>query len=223
MKVEIWSDIVCPFCYIGKRHFEQALAEFEYAEDLDIQWKSYQLNPDMETNPELNINDYLTDTKGWSQEKIQQMNQQVTSMAEKVGLKYNMDQAIPANSFDAHRLIQFAKIEDKANEMEEALFRAYFTEGKNIADYDTLVSLASNIGLDGKQSREMLQSDQFSNQVNHDIHIAKAMNIQGVPFFLFDRKYAVSGARETEVFAKALAQSWNEWLQDDEGVPTING
>ncbi len=223
MKVEIWSDVMCPFCYIGKRRFEQALEEFEYADELDIQWKSFQLNPDMETDPDLNINEYLADTKGWSPEQARQMNQRVTNMAEEVGLEYNMDQAVVANSFDAHRLVQFAKTQGKGDNMEEALFRAYFTDGKNIADHETLVSLASDIGLDTDQAKEALTSDEYANQVKHDIQIAQSMEVRGVPFFLFHRKYAISGARETEVFLKALKQSWNEWLQDDEGVPTVEG
>lgn len=222
MKVEIWSDVMCPFCYIGKRRFEEALEQFEYADDIQVEWKSFQLNPDMETDPDININDYLADAKGWSPEQAQQMNQRVTDMAADIGLEYNMDQAVVANSFDAHRLVQFAKEHDKGAETEEALFRAYFTDGKNIADHDTLVDLASEIGLESDEVRKMLETEQYANAVKHDIQIASSMNIRGVPFFLFDRKYAVSGARETNVFLKALKQSWNEWLQDDEGVPTVN-
>jgi len=222
MKVEIWSDVMCPFCYIGKRRFKLALEEFEYADEIDVQWKSFQLNPDLETDPDININEYLAETKGWSPEQARQMNQRVTDMASEVGLEFNMGKAVVANSFDAHRLIQFAKTEDKADEMEEELFRAYFTDGKNIADHSTLAALASDVGLDQKKVKEILTGDQFSNQVKHDIQIAQSMEVRGVPFFLFHRKFAVSGARETEVFLKALKQSWNTWLQDDEGVPTVS-
>lgn len=222
MKIEIWSDVMCPFCYIGKRRFELAVEEFEYSDEIDVQWKSFQLNPDMETDPEVNINDYLAETKGWSPEQAQQMNQRVTEMASEIGLEFNMNKAVVANSFDAHRLIQFAKTKDKANEMEEALFRAYFTDGKNIADHNTLAELASDLGLNKEKIQSVLAGDQYSNQVKHDIQIAQSMQVQGVPFFLFHRKFAVSGARETEVFLKALKQSWNDWMQDEEGVPTVN-
>lgn len=221
MKVEIWSDVMCPFCYIGKRRFEAALRQFEHGDAVDIHWKSFQLNPDMETDPEKNINDYLADAKGWSPEQARQMNQRVTDMAEEVGLAYNMNEAVVANSFDAHRLIQFASTCDKADEMEEVLFNAYFAEGQNIADPKTLKSLASQISLDSETVTDILQGDQYSNQVKHDMQIAQSMDIRGVPFFLFHRKYAISGARETDVFLKALKQSWNEWLQDDDGVPTV--
>lgn len=204
MKVEIWSDIMCPFCYIGKRRFEKALDQFEYADEVDVIWRSFQLNPDMKTDPDANINEYLSDAKGWSLQQARQMNQRVTDMAAEEGLEYNMDQAVVANSFDAHRFIQFAKDQNKADEAEEALFRAYFTKGQNIADHATLSAIASEIGLSGDKTREMLDSNQYANQVKHDIEIASSINIQGVPFFLFNRKFAVSGARETEIFLTIL-------------------
>jgi len=216
MKVEIWSDVMCPFCYIGKRRFEQALENFEYADRIEIEWRSFQLNPDMETDPEANINEYLAETKGWSIEQAAQMNKRVSDMASDVGLQYHMDQAVVANSFDAHRLIQFAKTRDKGDQAEETLFQAYFTEGKNIAGNETLVSIAEEIGLDPDDSHAILESDQFSNTVTHDIQVASSMNIRGVPFFLFDRKYGISGAQETDYFLKALKQSWNEWLEEQE-------
>lgn len=215
MKVEIWSDLMCPFCYIGKRRFEQALQQFKYADKIEVEWKSFQLNPDMETDPDQNINEYLAETKGWSLEQARQMNQRVTEMAKEVGLEYKMDQAVGANSFDAHRLIQFAKENNKGAEAEEALFSAYFTDSKNIADHETLLKIADTIGLDIDETQTVLKSDRYTNQVKHDIEIASSINIRGVPFFLFDRKFAVSGARETEVFLKALKQSWSAWLQEN--------
>jgi predicted DsbA family dithiol-disulfide isomerase len=214
MEVEIWSDIMCPFCYIGKRRFENALENFEYNNEVEITWRSFQLNPDIETDPDANINEYLAKAKGWSFEQAQQMNQRVTNMAADEGLEYNMDQAIVANSFDAHRVVQFSKDRGKANEMEEALFKAYFTDGKNIADHQTLIALAEGIGIDPTEVKSILGSEKYANTVKHDIQLAQNINITGVPFFLFDRKFAVSGARETEVFLKALKQSWNAKVQD---------
>lgn len=214
MKIEIWSDVMCPFCYIGKRRFEQALEQFEYADRVDIEWRSFQLNPNIKTDPETSIHEYLADAKGCSLEQARQMNQRVTDMAAEMGLEYNMDQAVVANSFNAHRLIQFAKTNNKGAEAEEALFRAYFTDGKNMDDLDTLVAIAQDIGLDGDDTRAVLESDQFANAVKHDIQTAQGMDIRGVPFFLFDRKYGVSGAQQTETFLKALKQSWNDWLAD---------
>ncbi len=221
MKVEIWSDVMCPFCYIGKQRFELALDQFEYTDDIEIEWRSFQLNPDLKTDPDISINEYLAQSKGWPLEHARKMNRQVTEMAKEVGLEYNMDQAVVANSFDAHRLVQLAKEQGKGNEMEELLFKAYFTEGENMADHNTLKTLAAKCGLDTNKAKKVLESSEYANQVKHDIEIASSMNIRGVPFFLFDRKYGVSGARETEVFLKALKQSWNEWLRDEKDLPTI--
>ncbi|GAA5520979.1 DsbA family oxidoreductase [Aliifodinibius salicampi] len=216
MKVEIWSDIMCPFCYIGKRRFEQALNQFEYADEVKVEWRSFQLNPDMETAPNASINEYLAESKGWSLNEARQMNERVTKMAAEEGLEYHMDQAVVANSFDAHRLIQFAKSNDLGDEAEETLFQAYFTEGKNMDDTDTLVEIAEQIGLVTQETREVLKSDQYAKAVQHDIQTAQAMNIRGVPFFLFNRKFAVSGAQESETFLKALKQSWNDWVEKQE-------
>lgn len=208
MKVEIWSDVMCPFCYIGKRRIEKALKNFEYADEVDITWRSFQLNPEMKTDPDTSINEYLAKTKGWSLEQARQMNQRVTDMAADEGLEYNMEQAVIANSFDAHRILQFSKDRGKGDEMEEILFKSYFTDGKNIADHRVLIKLSEAIGIDPTETRSILQSDKYANSVKHDIELANGINITGVPFFLFDRKFAVSGARETEVFLKALKQSW---------------
>ena len=216
MKVEIWSDVMCPFCYIGKRRFESALENFEYNNEVELTWRSFQLNPDMETDPDANINEYLADAKGWSLDQARQMNKRVTDMAADEGLEYNMEQAVVANSYDAHRLVQFAKDRGKADETEESLFKAYFTEGKNIADHQTLITLAEGIGIDPTEAKSILESDKYASAVNHDIQLAQNINITGVPFFLFDRKFAVSGARKTEVFLKALKQSWNAKVQDQQ-------
>lgn len=214
MKVEIWSDVMCPFCYIGKRRFESALKNFEYSDEVDVIWRSFQLNPNIKTDPDTNINEYLAETKGWSLNQARQMNQRVTNMAADEGLEYNMDQAVVANSYDAHRLVQFAKEHDKGDEMEEMLFKSYFTDGKNIADHPTLIDLADQIGLDTTSAKQVLQNDQYSNAVDHDIQLGKNINITGVPFFLFNRQFAISGSRETDVFLKALKQSWNAQLEN---------
>jgi len=207
---------MCPFCYIGKRQFEQALKQFGHSNHIQIEWRSFQLNPGMETNPDASINDYLAESKGWSVDQARQMNRRVTNMAKDVGLTYDFDRAVVANSFDAHRLIQFAKTMDKGDKAEEALFHAYFTDGKNIADHKTLIKLAANIGLNPENATAVLESDQFSNAVKHDIEIARSLDIRGVPFFLFNRKYAISGARETEIFLKALKKAYSEWKKKGE-------
>ncbi|GAB3714274.1 DsbA family oxidoreductase [Spirosoma flavus] len=229
MEVEIWSDVMCPFCYIGKRKFEAGLAQFAHNEDVTVTWKSFQLNPGMKTDPTRNVNQYLADIKGWSLEQAEQMNDRVTDMAREVGLDYHFDQAIVANSWDAHRFIQLAKKHGLGDAAEERLFRAYFTEGKNTADHATLVELGSEIGLATSEIEAMLVSDDYTDAVRHDLYEAQQLGVRGVPFFVINRRYAVSGAQAPETFQGALETAWAEWEQQnpplvqndtDEGVCT---
>jgi len=204
MKAEIWSDVMCPFCYIGKRNFELALKEFPQKEQVEIEWKSFQLNPDMVTDPSKNINEFLAEHKGISVAQAKQMNDRVTEMAREVGLLYDFDKAIVANSFDAHRLSHFAKKHGVQNAVEELLFKAYFTEGKNTADHEILIAIAVEAGLNSEEARTMLASNQFADDVNNDIYEAQQVGARGVPFFVFDYKYAVSGAQPSELFLQVL-------------------
>ncbi len=211
MKVEIWSDVMCPFCYIGKRKFEQALEIFPHKNNVEIVWKSYQLAPNMKTDTTKSINQYLAESKGWTLDYARQMNEYVTKMAAEVGLKYNMDKAIPANSFDAHRLSHLAAKHGFQDKMEEALFKAYFTEGKNTADKSTLLTLAKEIGLSAEEAKKVLDSNQFADAVKADIKEAQEIGVNGVPFFVFNRKYAVSGAQPAEAFLKTIEKAYEEW------------
>lgn len=210
MKVEIWSDVMCPFCYIGKRKFELALEKFPQRDTVEITWKSFQLNPDMITDPDKNINQYLAEVKGWSVKQAEDANNYVTDIAKKVGLTYNMDKSIVANSFDAHRLSHLAKKYNKQDALEERLFLAYFTEGKNTADHDTLIAIGVEIGLEENEIKSMLESNEFSAEVNRDILEAQMVGARGVPFFVFDRKYAVSGAQDPAAFEQVLNTIWEE-------------
>lgn len=136
--VQIWSDVMRPFCYIGKRKFEIALGHFQQKDEVAIEWKSFQLDPAIKTNPGQSVNQYLAERKGWSLEYAQQVNNRVTEMAHDIGLQYDFNRAVVANSFDAHRLSHFAKKYNQQNRVEELLFKAYFTDGKNTADHGTL-------------------------------------------------------------------------------------
>ena len=211
MKVEIWSDVMCPFCYIGKRKFEQALAQFENSDQVEVEWKSFQLSPDMKTDTSANINAYLATHKGISLAEAQRMNAQVTDLARKVGLQFNFAQSILANSFNAHRFAHFAKQNGKQNEAEELLFESYFTNGKNIDDIPTLIALGTEIGLFAEELSDALLNGHFAKAVKADIQEAQDLGVRGVPFFVFDRKYAASGAQESSVFLKTLQQSFEEW------------
>jgi len=202
---------MCPFCYIGKRRFEAAMAQFNHNTDIEIEWKSYLLNPEMKTDPTKNIHQFLAEHKGIPLEEAQRLNDYVTNMAAEAGLQYDLDKAIPANSFNAHRFLHFAKQYGKQNEAEELLFKAYFTEGKNIDDAPTLTALAAGLGLDTTALAQAMGSDAFVNEVVADIDEARAIGVKGVPFFVFDRKYAVSGAQEPDVFLQTIEKSFEEW------------
>lgn len=195
---------MCPFCYIGKRYIEKALEQTELNDQVIIEWKSFQLNPDMITDPSKNINQYLADIKGISLSQAEQMNARVTAMAKEAGLEYHFEKAIVANSFDAHRFSHLAKKHGLQHEAEEQLFKAYFTDGKNTADHETLIQLGTEIGLNADEIKNVLTGNDFANAVENDIDEAQQLGIRGVPFFVFNRKYAISGAQPIEVFAEVL-------------------
>jgi predicted DsbA family dithiol-disulfide isomerase len=207
MKVEIWSDVMCPFCYIGKRKFEAALAQFPGKEQVEIEWKSFQLNPELKTETGKSINEYLSEVKGWTVEQARIANERVTSLARAVGIPFNLDRAIVANSFDAHRLSHMAREAGLQDQMEERLFAAYFTEGKNTADHATLVQLGTEVGLDAELVRQMLESGKYASNVEADVELAAQFGIRGVPFFVLDRKFGVSGAQETGTFLEVLTRA----------------
>lgn len=211
MQVEIWSDIMCPFCYIGKRKFEVALAQFPDRANVDLVWKSFQLAPEMKTDTTKNIHQYLAEHKGFSLQEAKRMNDQVTQVAAKVGLIYNFDKSIVANSFNAHRFSHFAKQNGKQNEAEEKLFQAYFTDGKNIDDYSTLIKLGIEIGLDAATLKAALENGMYAEEVKEDMYEAQQVGVRGVPFFVFNRKHAVSGAQESQLFSETLEKSFAEF------------
>lgn len=212
MKVEIWSDIMCPFCYIGKRNFEAALKAFDAKNEIEIEWKSFQLDPTIPKSFEKKMStfEYLSERKGMSVEKAIELHSNVTEMARNVGLTYNFDQSVVANSFDAHKLIQFAKTKALGDAAEESLFKAYFTDGKDMSDHSTLVELSNEIGLNEKEVISALASEEYATKVNFDISEGSQLGVTGVPFFVFDRKYAISGAQPVDTFLNALKQSYTE-------------
>ena len=215
MKIEIWSDVMCPFCYIGKRRFEDALQKTGHADDIEIEWKSFQLNPDMKTDPTINIDQYLADIKGFSLDHAKELNAHVTQMAAEAGLTYNFDRSVVANSFNAHRFSHLAKKHGLGDKAEEQLFKAYFTDGKNIDDNATLIELGVAIGLDAQEIKQTLESNAYADEVKHDVAEAQYLGIRGVPFFVMDRKYGVSGAQAVPVFEDTLNKAFTEWQQEN--------
>ncbi len=210
MKIEIWSDIICPFCYIGKRRLELALENFKHKEAVDIEWKSYQLDPTMEHQEPGSIDQYLSAKKGMPLEQAKQLNQHVTNMAKEVGLDYHFEKAIPNNTLLAHQLIHFAKHHGKQNEMKERLLQAYFTKGEDIGDIHQLVQIAKELGLDEKEAMESLNSNAFNGEIELDQYHAQQIGVRGVPFFVFNNKYAISGAQPETAFAELIEKVWLE-------------
>ncbi|HEY9487817.1 MAG TPA: DsbA family oxidoreductase [Chryseosolibacter sp.] len=211
MKIDIWSDIRCPFCYIGKRKFENALEQFPHRDKVEVVWHSFQLDPQLKTQPGIHVYDYLAKIKGMNREQTVQMHDHVTQAATEVGLTFDFDKAIVANSFDGHRLIQLAKAKGLANEAEEALFYAHFSEGKNIDDHDALLEIGRAIGLQEDDIKAVLNSNDFSQEVNQDEATARSIGIRGVPFFILNDKFAISGAQSPDVFLRALEKAWQEY------------
>ena len=211
MKIEIWSDIICPFCYIGKRNFETALAQFNEKDQVEVVWKSFQLDPSVPEVAEESQQDYLVKRKGMSASQVKSMLDNVTQMAKNAGLEYHLDQSVMVNSFKAHRLIQLAKKKGLGNEVEERLFSAFFTEGLNVADTETLIGLGKEIGLDEESIKNALENKKYAEMIYKDIDEAQTLGVRGVPFFVFDRKYGVSGAQPPEQFLQTLDKSFSEW------------
>lgn len=220
MKVEIWSDIMCPFCYIGKRHFESALSGFADTNNIEIVWKSFQLDPSIPESFDKSpgVYEYLAERKGISYEQSVQMHGQVVQMAKNTGLEYNFDKAVVANSFNAHRVIQLAKTKGLGDAAEERLFLAYFTEGKNFGSPVVLAELGKEIGLTEAEINEALTNKLYAEKVRQDIQEAASIGVSGVPFFVFDRKYAISGAQPTEAFTQTLEKSFAEWRAANPGI-----
>ena len=214
MKIDIWSDVRCPFCYIGKRKFEKALAQFPQKDKVEVEWHSFELDPGIRTQKGVSVHDYLAGRKNISRESSIQLHRQVTQTAKEVGLDYNFDTSIIANSFDAHRLIQLAKLNGLGDAAEERLFKAYFTEGKDISDHLTLIVLGDEIGLDGRLVKQMLDGDALSDDVRYDERQARELGINGVPFFVINDRYGVPGAQQPEVFLQTLERAWQEYEKE---------
>jgi predicted DsbA family dithiol-disulfide isomerase len=204
IKVDIWSDIACPWCYIGKRKFEEGVRRF--GDDVAVEYHSYELAPDTAVDFEGSEIDFLSAYKGLPREQVAMMIDRVVGVAAEVGLDYDYEALRHTNTVLAHRLLHFAKAHGKQLELAERIFRAYFVEGGHVGRVDSLVALAAEVGLDSEAAREALESDAYLADVRADQAQASAYGIQGVPFFVIEGKYGISGAQDPAAFASALMQ-----------------
>ena len=209
MQIEVWADLVCPWCYIGKRQLEIALAGFEHKADVTVWHRAYQLNPQASTRPEPTT-EMLASKYGVSVAEAKEMQGGVAQAAAAVGLHYQLDRTLSGNTRDGHRLVLWAQ--DQSHEAGErllsTLFSAYFEQGASIFGIDELAGFAASAGLDEDQARTLLAGEQYADFVYRDQEIARTLGCTGVPFFVLDERFGVTGAQSSELFASALQQAW---------------
>lgn len=208
MKIEVWSDYVCPFCYIGKRRLEEAIEQTGL--EVEVVFKAYELDPNSPKESEEPIQVGLAAKYGMSVEEAKNMTDNVGEQAKSVGLDYDFKKMKPANTFDAHRIAKLAEQLGVAPEVSERLLKAYFVDGEKIGREDVLIRLAEEAGIPGGRAKEVLATDEFTDEVKMDIAEAGQIGVKGVPFFVIDRKYAISGAQPVEAFAEALKKAAQE-------------
>jgi predicted DsbA family dithiol-disulfide isomerase len=210
LTVEIWSDVVCPWCYVGKRRFEAALARFAHRDEVTVLWRSFELDPQAPPAPDQTTAERLAAKYGITPERAEQMHAEMTALAAEEGLEYHLDRTRGGNTFDAHRLIHLAAMYGHQGAAKERLMRAYFTEGEPIDDRETLVRLIAEVGIDPDEARAALAEDRHAEEVRQDELLAQRIGVQGVPFFVLDRRFGVSGAQPAEALLKALEHAWAE-------------
>jgi len=210
MNIEVWSDVVCPWCYIGKRRLESAVKLFQHGDEISVSWRSFELDPESPRRAPVPLDEMLAQKYGMSREEARAANTQVTSLAAAEGLEYHLEHQHSGNSFDAHRLIHLAAEKGLPGAMKERLMRAHFSESAAIGEPDVLVRLACEVGIDEEEAKALLESDRFADEVRADEAEAGTIGVRGVPFFLIERKWALSGAQPTDLFLKAIEQVWSE-------------
>jgi len=214
MLIEIWSDVVCPWCYIGKRRFEAALARFAHREDVEVRWRSFELDPTTRSvrgaGEGIGHAELIAGKYGMSLAQAEAAIASMTAAAAAEGLDFHLDASLRSNTFDAHRLVHLGAAHGRQDAVEERLMRAYFTEGLPVGDRDTLVRLAVEAGLPAAEAERVLDGDEHADAVRADEEEARLLGISGVPFFVVDRKYGVSGAQPADQLLGVLDRAWSE-------------
>jgi len=202
--IEIWSDIVCPFCYVGKKKIQQVIEKLNIEDEVQIIWRSYQLDPDLPSEKAYPSLEYLMLKKNISAEQMQGMNEYLKQQGLQYGIDFQLDKSMVFNTFNAHRLLQWSKEFNKSSELKEAFMKAYFTDGIDLSNPDNLILAVGMVGLDTEKAKEIINSTSYSESVNDDIYQSKTINLRGVPHFLFNDKFFISGAQEDLVFENAI-------------------
>ena len=210
MRVEIWSDVVCPWCYIGKRRFESALARFPHAGEVEVRWRSFELDPSAPATGDVDLVGHLAAKYGVSRDEAAAMNERMTVTAAGEGLAFRLDIARRGRTFDAHRLLHLAADHGLQDDLKERLLAAYQTRGEPIADHEVLTRAAVTAGLDEAEVAGVLAGDAYAEAVRGDEDEARRLAVRGVPFFVFDRRYAVAGAQQADVLLEVLQKTWDE-------------
>lgn len=226
LSVDIYSDIACPWCYIGKRRFEKAVSALPFGNKVDVKWHAFQLDPSLPEHYEGSEIDYLVQAKGMPADQVAGMLEHVTTEAAGEGLNYDFDSLHVANSFTALRLLALAKERELGNQMKEALLSAHFEQGINTGSVEALQQIADTVGLDPAESAQVLAGDKYTDEVRADGVRARELGVTGVPFFVLENKYGISGAQSSEVFEQALGQVWQEIGGDSLqmlGTPSADG
>jgi predicted DsbA family dithiol-disulfide isomerase len=208
MRVEIWSDVICPWCYIGKRQFEHALEEFEHRDQVEVVYRAFQLDPSFPKGETMDVADMLSGKFGMPREQAVEMNRQMEQRAAGAGLEYHLEGGRVGNTADAHRLVHLAAEHGVQDAFVEALYKAHFTDRRSVFDHDSLAQIAEEAGLDAGAARETLTTGKFAAEVDTDQREARDLGANGVPFFVIDRRYGISGAQPTETFTQVLDRAW---------------
>lgn len=224
MKIEVWTDIMCPYCYIGKIHYEKALQQFEHADEVELEWKAFQLNPELpDKGNGYPVNQYLTQTAGFSSENVNKMHNAIKVLADNAGVQFNLPNAIAANTRDAHRLIKLAATKGLDSVVLQRLSKAYFEEAKDYSDRDLLISIGKDAGLEESEIRAMLNSDDYLYEIKQDIQEMANLGFDTVPTFLIDRRQAIIGSEPVALFLKVLRKAYADRAnrREREGPPEV--
>jgi len=216
MKIEIWSDIACPFCFIGKRQLENALKEFPHSNQIEVEWKSFLLDPSIPKDANQSLSDYFINTKGLTLSQVEKLTKRIQNHAHQAGLDFNYDRAIAANTLNAHRLSHLAKTKsaELQNRAEDLLFKAYFIEGKNVNEMQVLIEIGTQLGLEAKEVEETIMEQRFSEAIRKEGEEATTLGIPVIPHLILNKQQVISGVQTEEKLLQIVEKAYQEWKEN---------